>query len=135
MYQRIVHFQDTDAAGVVYFANVLTFCHEAYEASLIEAGFDLKAFFRHADWALPIVHAQVDFFRPLYCGDRLQIQLLPQSLTENQFELAYQITLATETPLRCQALTRHVCIDPTTRKRSNLPAEIQQWLAQLCPPG
>ena len=30
-YYYTVRFQDTDAAGVVYFANVLRICHEAYE--------------------------------------------------------------------------------------------------------
>ncbi|MFS8118916.1 MAG: acyl-CoA thioesterase, partial [Microcoleus sp.] len=41
-YTRTVRFQDTDAAGVVYFANVLAMCHEAYEASLAASGINLK---------------------------------------------------------------------------------------------
>ena len=44
-YRRIVHFQDTDAAGVVYFVNVLAICHEAYEASLAAFDINLKVFF------------------------------------------------------------------------------------------
>jgi len=32
-YSRTVHFADTDAAGVVFFANFLAICHEAYEES------------------------------------------------------------------------------------------------------
>jgi 1,4-dihydroxy-2-naphthoyl-CoA hydrolase len=45
IYSRTIHFQETDAAGVVYFANLLALCHEAYEASLAEAGVDLRQFF------------------------------------------------------------------------------------------
>jgi 1,4-dihydroxy-2-naphthoyl-CoA hydrolase len=62
-YLRTVHFQDTDAAGVVYFANVLAMCHEAYEASLAASGINLKAFFSNPEVAFPIIHASVDFYR------------------------------------------------------------------------
>lgn len=44
-YTRIVHFQDTDAAGVIYFANILAICHEAYEASLAAFNINLRFFF------------------------------------------------------------------------------------------
>ena len=33
-YSRSVRFADTDAAGVVFFANYLALCHEAYEEAL-----------------------------------------------------------------------------------------------------
>lgn len=90
-YQRIVRFQDTDAAGVVYFANVLAICHEAYEASLAASGIDLNTFFRGTDVAIPIVHASVDFMRPLRCGDRLEIHLTPTPLSSSEFAIAYRV--------------------------------------------
>ncbi len=130
-YQRTVRFQDTDAAGVVYFANVLAICHEAYEESLAAAGISCKAFFSStAAVALPIVHAQVDFFRPMVCGDRLNIQLIPQSLAAQEFELTYKVFLANTERLCSQAITRHVCIQTQTRTRQDLPAEIIQWFHQ-----
>lgn len=44
IYKRIIRFQDTDAAGVVYFANILAMGHEAYEASLNQVEINLKSF-------------------------------------------------------------------------------------------
>ncbi len=128
-YDRVVFFRDTDAAGVVYFANVLAMCHEAYEASLAAAGINVRAFFRNGEIALPIVHASVDFMRPMHCGDRLAIQLTAQQLNPSTFEIAYHITLDTapETVLS-RAVTRHVCIDGETRKRQDLPGAIAAWL-------
>jgi 1,4-dihydroxy-2-naphthoyl-CoA hydrolase len=52
-YNRTVRFQDTDAAGVVYFANVLSMCHEAYEASLAASGINLKSFFNNPTVLFP----------------------------------------------------------------------------------
>jgi 1,4-dihydroxy-2-naphthoyl-CoA hydrolase len=131
-YLRTVRFQDTDAAGVVYFSNVLAICHEAYEASLVAAEFNLKDFFRNPDVALPIVHASVDFFRPMFCGDRLRVELTPHQLNENTFEIVYEIFPDPKLTHHClaKALTRHVCINPSDRRRQTLSPQMMQWLAQ-----
>ena len=128
IYHRTVHFCDTDAAGVVYFANVLSMCHEAYEASLAAFGIELQIFFNDPEAAIPIIHASADFFRPLYCGDSLQIHLSPQQLDENKFELSYQIFADPSEQLMAKAITRHVCIDPKTRNKTPLPETMVQWL-------
>ncbi|WP_019498687.1 acyl-CoA thioesterase [Pseudanabaena sp. PCC 6802] len=139
---RIVCFRDTDAAGVVYFANVLSMCHEAYEASLAAAGIDLKTFFSPTlqpnPIAIPIVHASVDFRRPMHCGDRLSIELSPQQLSEHSFAIDYEICAQSdratdEIPnaqrqVLSKATTRHTCIDPVARSKQDLPPEIKQWL-------
>jgi 1,4-dihydroxy-2-naphthoyl-CoA hydrolase len=127
-YNRTVRFQDTDAAGVVYFTNVLAMCHEAYEASLAASGINLQSFFNNSEAAIPIIHASVDFFRPMFCGDKLLIHLTPQQQNENQFEITYQIVAASSEQQLAKAITRHVCIDPVTRTRNQLPTEIIQWL-------
>jgi len=152
-YERTGRFAETDAAGVVYFANVLNLCHEAYEASLEAAGIDLQAFFTHAPIAVPIVHATVDFFRPLYCGDRLQIELYPQKTAPESFEVIYALKAFTTeqasrpdaalrkaampnaAPARVmsQAKTRHLCIDRHNRHRALLPNELCLWLDQFEP--
>ena len=131
IHTRIIRFHDTDAAGVVYFANVLSMCHEAYEASLDASGINLRLFFRDPTVAIPIVHASVDFFRPMICGDQQQIYLTPEQLTTSGFEITYQIFSA-EAPdqLVGRATTRHVCIDPASRTRKEIPIEMTRWLHQ-----
>lgn len=131
-YNRTVRFQDTDAAGVVYFANILSMCHEAYEASLAASGINLQSFFNNPLTAIPIIHASVDFQRPMYCGDPLLIDLMPQQLDDNKFEITYQIVAASSLDQKlAKAITRHICIEPKTRTRTQLPDAIIQWL-QYC---
>jgi len=125
-YSRSIHFSDTDAVGVVYFANVLTFCHEAYEASLVASGVDLRSFFSGQDFAVPIVHAEVDFLKPMFCGDQITIALMPNLLKPSEFEISYQ--LSNSNRAIAQALTRHVCIDVETRSRQDLPPLLLDWL-------
>jgi 1,4-dihydroxy-2-naphthoyl-CoA hydrolase len=131
-YHRTVRFQDTDAAGVVYFANVLSMCHEAYEASLAAFGIELQLFFTSPTVAIPIIHTSVDFRRPMYCGDQLQIELISQQLDEHKFEITYKIvaTSSPQYPLAV-AVTRHICIEVKTKARTLLPDKIRQWLSCL----
>jgi 1,4-dihydroxy-2-naphthoyl-CoA hydrolase len=142
IYTRTVRFGDTDAAGVVYFANVLAICHEAYEASLAASGIDLKAFFSQGAIAIPIVHASIDFLRPMFCGDRLSIEVSPQPLSDCEFAIDYKIFAddidvifkAEEMRSRqvlSKATTKHVCIDPMARSKQALPSEIKVWLQYL----
>jgi 1,4-dihydroxy-2-naphthoyl-CoA hydrolase len=122
-YKYTIQFRDTDAAGVMYFANILSICHVAYEASLLESGIDLKLFVNNPEFAVPITHASADFFKPLYCGDRITIELTPRSIDSCRFEIIYQSSSATAT-------TKHVVIDPNTRKRKELPEILTNWLGQ-----
>ncbi len=128
-YTRIVHFQDTDAAGVVYFANVLAMCHEAYEESLVEFGINLKFFFSNLEMAIPIIHADVDFRRPMFCGDELIIELMPKSWVDDEFEISYQVFLKeVGEKWVARANTKHVCIHPQSRSRQKLSDEMKRWL-------
>jgi 1,4-dihydroxy-2-naphthoyl-CoA hydrolase len=122
-YKYTIQFRDTDAAGVIYFTNILSICHVAYEASLIESGIDLKKFVNNPEFAVPITHASADFFKPLYCSDRITIELAPRSIDTSRFEIIYQLGSAT-------AITKHVVINPSTRKRQELPAILTNWLGQ-----
>lgn len=136
IYVRVIRFQDTDAAGVVYFANVLAMCHEAYEASLAASGINLQSFFGNSVVAIPIVHASVDFFRPMFCGDQQTIRLTPKQLTNNGFEIAYQIfSVKAPDQLVGRASTRHMCIDPASRIKQEIPADMTQWLHRWSEPS
>ena len=125
-YNRTIRFSDTDAAGVVYFANLLSICHEAYEASLEASGINLKDFFSNSSLAFPIVHANVDFFRPMFCGDKLDVQLIPQNLNVDKFEIAYEVLV--NDVVFVKAITRHVCIEVSSRSKRELTGEMMQWL-------
>ncbi|AFZ03382.1 acyl-CoA thioesterase [Calothrix sp. PCC 6303] len=125
-HQYTIRFSDTDAAGVVYFANVLNFCHEAYEESLTASGINLKQFFSNPEIAIPITHTTVDFYRPMYCGDKIGIELTPQQLDINRFEITYQIT--SPQSIISIATTKHICINPITRSKIELPQQISNWI-------
>ncbi len=133
-YEYMIQFRDTDAAGVVYFSNIISICHVAYEASLIESGIDLRLFVNNSEFAVPITHVSADFFRPLFCGDRVIIELTPRSIDSCKFEVKYQILssdpqTSNKSLILATATTKHVVIDPATSKRKELLTPLNNWLA------
>jgi 1,4-dihydroxy-2-naphthoyl-CoA hydrolase len=128
-YLRRIYLSDTDAARVVYFAKGLEICHQAYEESLAEQGISLKQMIQESKTGLPIVHAEIDFLRPLFCGDRIQISLVASLINHSEFAIAYQIFLIDnleQTLVKAQ--TRHVCINPQIRQRVDLPVAVLEWI-------
>ena len=125
-YPYTIRLADTDAARVVYFTKVLEICHEAYEACLDASGIPLPNLVQDFNIALPIVHAEVDFFRPLCWGNLIQVEVTPQLISETEFTVTYKIIAESNT--KASASTRHVCINSKTRKRVSLPNALQEWL-------
>jgi 1,4-dihydroxy-2-naphthoyl-CoA hydrolase len=128
-YSRTVHFPDTDAAGVVFFARYLSICHEAYEEALAAAGVPLATFFADHGVVVPIAKSEASYLRPLICGDKLRIEITPRLLTENSYALDYVIwKLGTVEKRAAVVRTEHVCISSKTRDRMPLPANLAAWV-------
>lgn len=130
-YHRTIHFAETDAAGLVFFARYLMLCHEAYEEAVAAAGLDVARVFSTADGLmLPITRSHTEYLRPLRAGDKVRITVTPTRLNDHAFSLAFEITRLSGTveKLAARATTEHVCIAVVTRERSNLPPALAAWI-------
>jgi 1,4-dihydroxy-2-naphthoyl-CoA hydrolase len=128
-YHRTIHFPDTDAAGVVFFANYLVICHEAYEEALEAAGIQLKSFFSETGVVVPVSKSEADYLRPLACGDKLTVSVTPKLLAENSFEIQYEITrLGGGGKLAARVRTEHVCTSQVKKERVPLPPALVAWV-------
>jgi 1,4-dihydroxy-2-naphthoyl-CoA hydrolase len=128
-YSRTVHFADTDAAGVVFFANFLAICHEAYEESLSASGIDLKTFFSEKEVVVPIARCDAEYLRPVSCGDKLAVSVKAKALSDDTYEVSYEVTrLGPQAKRAARARTEHVCIDSKTRARRALPGPLADWV-------
>lgn len=132
-HQGRIHFHHTDAAGVVYFSHLLTLCHVAYEEALAAAGIPIREFFSAAGESIvPIVRAEIDFRRPLHCGDPYAIHVRPafstatQGQSQDQFTVGYLVE--SEGRRVAEAETEHVCLDPVTRQRRPISGKLLDWI-------
>lgn len=128
-YPRTARFADTDAAGIVFFANYLAFCHEAYEESLAAAGIPIAAFFRDTGVIVPIAKSEAEYLRPIGPGDRLRITVTPELLSETSFATRYEIfKLGTVEKLAARIRFEHVATSPAKRARTPLPPALAAWV-------
>ncbi|MBK8013339.1 MAG: acyl-CoA thioesterase [Deltaproteobacteria bacterium] len=87
----IVRFQDCDPAGVVFFARVFEFFHDAYAAFLADAGLPLPRLLAEKAFMTPIVHAEADYQTPLRCGDEIRTTLSSLQLGHSSMTLRYRL--------------------------------------------
>ena len=91
IYERRVRIQDTDAAGLIYFANQLQIGLEAFEEFLYDQGFSIKDTLENQKYLFPVVHAEADFFSPIHLGDLLQLKLTFPTIGTRSFAHASEV--------------------------------------------
>lgn len=129
-YRRTIHFSDTDAAGVVFFARYLAIAHEAYEEALADHGLPLARFFADTGIVIPIAKSEASYLRPMATGDRVEVELSATADGESGFSIEYTIWKTEPTRKRAAVIrTDHVCIDSTTRRKVALPNILRAWLS------
>jgi acyl-CoA thioester hydrolase len=69
-----VYFEDTDTAGIVYYANYLKFMERARSDMLRAAGIDQRAALEAATGVYAVAEANVRYLRPAKLGDDLVIR-------------------------------------------------------------
>jgi acyl-CoA thioester hydrolase len=68
-----VYYEDTDAAGVVYYANYLKFMERARTDWLEALGFPLPAFAREHGVVFVVHRCEIDFLQPARLNDALAV--------------------------------------------------------------
>jgi len=67
-----VYYEDTDAGGVVYYANYLRFLERARTEFLAEAGINVSEYHRRG-FIFTVTHVDIRYRRPASLGDAIEI--------------------------------------------------------------
>lgn len=130
IYKTQIRLHDTDAAGLLFFANQFKILHDAYEHVLEKMGFGFKNLLHQRSYFLPIVHAQSDYKKPLFVGDKIVVTVKVEHIGTTSFSFAYTIhNLKKE--LVGAGKTVHVTIDKKSHTKIALPKECKQALLKF----
>jgi acyl-CoA thioester hydrolase len=122
-----VYYEDTDLAGIVYYANYLRFLERGRSEMVREAGIsqtDMKA--RGLVFAVRRVEA--DYLRPGRFEDELIVETRATALRGASFDMPQRVLRGDEVLL--EALVRIVVLDAGGRA-TRLPADIRARLAAI----
>jgi acyl-CoA thioester hydrolase len=117
-----VYWEDTDAAGIVYYANYLKFVERARTEALLAAGIrqtDLRA--RHGV-VFAVVEARVRYRSPARLEDQLVVTTIVERVGGARLELRQDVTRDGETLAEC--LVTLACLGPEGRA-ARVPAEVR----------
>lgn len=122
-----VRMNDTDMAGILFFANQFRFVHDAWE-DLVEAEEMSFAHVLHKeDFLFVIVHVEADYLHALNIGDKLEIHVAVEKIGNTSFTLDYKI-YNEKHDLVGKAKTVHVTIDKKHRKKIPIPEHLKAKL-------
>lgn len=69
-----IYYEDTDAAGIVYYANYLKFAERARTEALRQAGFDQSKLLAEQKIGFVVKNCNIDFLSPAKLDDLLTIE-------------------------------------------------------------
>lgn len=88
--ERTITLPQTDAVGIMYYAQIFTLAQEALESYLDSLGLPIAGQLAEEPFLLPVVHAEADYFLPLRLGERIRIQVQPAKTGAKSLTLTYE---------------------------------------------
>ena len=122
-----VYWEDTDAGGIVYYANYLKFMERARTEWLRALGCDQALMRARHRLQFVVARANVEFRRPARFDERLDVDVRVLALRRASVELAQDVRSASR-ELLCQARIRVGCVDVETFRPRGIPTSLQQEL-------
>ncbi|MCX7163440.1 MAG: tol-pal system-associated acyl-CoA thioesterase [Betaproteobacteria bacterium] len=123
-----VYYEDTDAAGIVYYANYLRFLERGRTEWLRALGHDQNMLMKEGI-AFAVRSVSAEFLKPARLDDQLSVETSVASLGRAQLTFAQRILRDNE--LLLDAKIRVACIDPGRGRAIPMPRALHQQFSAL----
>jgi len=123
-----VYYEDTDAAGIVYYANYLRFAERGRTEMLRHVGFEQEALRRAAGRVFAVRHCRADYLAPARLDDELVVETRLTALGGASLEVAQLICRGERTLVRLALRLACLGLDG---KPSRLPPPLRAALARF----
>jgi|SRR5450631_2938079 acyl-CoA thioester hydrolase len=121
-----VYWEDTDAGGVVYYANYLKFMERCRTEWLRALGIDQLRLRVDRQTQFAVVNVEVDFLRPAVLDD--EILVTAELVRLSGATISFKQTIMRDDVQLIDASTRVACLDSTTLKPRAIPKDLfMEW--------
>jgi acyl-CoA thioester hydrolase len=124
-----VYYEDTDAGGVVYYANYLKFMERARTEWLRELGFEQDALAREQGVLFAVTEVELHYLRPARFNDALSVTARVSERRRASLEFAQTVYRKDET--LCAGRIRIACLDAVTFRPRPLPDRLIEELVDV----
>lgn len=122
-----VYYEDTDAGGVVFYANYLKFYERARTEMLRDMGFEQDELIDQESVIFVVRSVQVDYLKPAKFNNMLAVSA--QLSLVKSASLTFEQTIVCENELLSKAVIRIACLDSTTMRPKLIPDLLKQALS------
>lgn len=129
-----VYWEDTDAGGIVFYANYLKFFERARTEWLRHLGIEQQALRDEVGGMFVVTQAELNYLRPARLDDMLQVTAVLQSAGRASITITQQAFLSPvssdATPqLLCEGCIRIGWVDSSTLRPARIPNSIVEKLS------
>jgi acyl-CoA thioester hydrolase len=122
-----IYYEDTDAAGIVYYANYLRYAERARTEMLRLVGIGQRRLMEEQGLAFAVAGAEVDYLSPARLDDVLEVRSFARKFGRVQLTIEQTLVHALERREIARARVRVACLDANTRP-ARLPDDVLRAL-------
>ncbi len=121
-----VYYEDTDAGGVVFYANYLKFFERARTEMLRSLGFEQDELIDRQGVIFVVRSVKVDYLKPARFNEQIQVSAEVTETKKTSFLFAQEINRGDD--LLCKGEVRIACLDAQNMRPKAIPAAILEQL-------
>ena len=125
-----IYYEDTDAGGVVYYANYLKFMERARTEWLRQLGFEQDELIHNDGVIFAVRSVQVDYLLPARFNDELSVSAALIEQGRASLTIEQKIIRPADNSLLCKGQVKIVSLRPDSFKPCAIPKQITQQINQ-----
>lgn len=125
-----VYYEDTDAGGVVYYANYLKFFERARSEFLRQFNIEQDILIKEHDVIFAVRNVNVDYHKPAVFNDLLNVTTEVIELKKASLVFKQVIYRQNDETLLCQASCKVACLKAAEMKPRSIPDIVVQHLIE-----
>ena len=127
-YQTKVYYEDTDAGGIVYYANYLKYFERARTELIYSLGYNHKELNNKFDIKIVVHKFSITYKKPLFFEDKIIVESLVKNVSNFRLEMAQNILRDNE--VLAEAVVELVTVD-NFGKPKIIPEELKAKLSSF----
>jgi len=121
-----VYYEDTDAGGVVFYANYLKFFERARTEMLRSMGFEQDKLITEQKLVFVVRSVQIDYLKPARFNEAIDVTAEVTQI--KKVSLNFEQVITRDGDVLCKGNVRIACLDIETMKPKTIPEDLLQQL-------
>lgn len=128
--KRKIRLYDTDAAGLLFYANQMLMVQDTLEDFFEAADLPVSVILGEKDYIFPVVHLESSYLKPLAAGDTVVLEMTLVTAATTSFSFKY--TIRDHSGDICgETQVTHVVVDKATGSKRAIPEEMREIFERM----